>query len=168
VVYYLRLSSYIGSFVFMLLNKVPCRIIERQECVLSDKKRIWSAWPEADIPLLNAIDDLYNEGISASNNWYQFLPDCRALSYPHIQGFDQYLLIVLTAAESTENATSNKMENTQSRLLQWALSTLRGLRTLERYHELWNRDLLSVFRHFKSWVLLKLHWSLPLIVFPPS
>jgi len=139
----------VGSFVFMLHSHLP--FYRKAGMWPFGEESVYECMAESYVPLLNAIGDLYDEGIPAKLTIGITPILAEQLADPHLnQGFDKYLQDRIEAAQKDEARYTPRGDHDPDRLhlaryyLNWFQSIRRD------YHERWNRDIIGGFRKYQD------------------
>jgi 1,4-alpha-glucan branching enzyme len=140
----------VGSFVFMLHSHLP--FYRKAGMWPFGEESVYECMAESYIPLLNAIDELWDEGIPAKLTIGITPVLAEQLADAHINaGFEKYLRVRLQAAQKDERRFSARGETPNADYLHLArFYTSWFSQTLDHYVERWNRDLLAGFRKFQD------------------
>lgn len=139
----------VGSFVFMLHSHLP--FYRKAGMWPFGEESVYECMAETYIPLLNAIGDLWDEGIPANLTIGITPVLAEQLADEHLnRGFDKYLQDRITAAQQDEQRYQPRTEHNPDKLhlarfyLNWFQSIRRD------YHERWNRDIIAGFKKYQD------------------
>ncbi|HEY9787619.1 MAG TPA: 1,4-alpha-glucan branching protein domain-containing protein [Candidatus Obscuribacterales bacterium] len=140
----------VGSFVFMLHSHLP--FYRKAGMWPFGEESVYECMAESYIPLLNAIGDLWDEGIGAKLTIGLTPILTEQLADEHLnQGFDKFLRDRIEAAQLDEKRYSQRGETPNADYLHLARFYLNWFQQIRRdYHERWNRDIIGAFRHFQD------------------
>ncbi|MGH9547722.1 MAG: DUF1957 domain-containing protein, partial [Terriglobales bacterium] len=115
------------------------------------EESVYECMAETYVPLLNAIADLWDEGIPAKLTIGITPILAEQLADPHLNaGFDKFLADRIDAAQQDEVRYSQRNEHKPD-LLQLARFYLNWFQATRRdYHERWNRDIIGGFRKYQD------------------
>lgn len=115
------------------------------------EENVYECMAETYIPLLNAIADLWDEGIAAKLTIGITPILAEQLADPHMnRGFDKFLTDKIEAAQEDELIYAPRGEHKPD-LLQLARYYVNWFQNIRRdYHERWNRDLIAGFRKYQD------------------
>lgn len=116
------------------------------------EESVYECMAETYIPLLNAIADLWDEGIPAKLTIGITPILCEQLSDPHLNaGFDKFLGDRIHAAQQDEKRFSPRGEAANVDFLHLAKFYTNWFEKIRRdYHERWNRDIIAGFRKYQD------------------
>ena len=140
----------VGSFVFMLHSHLP--YYRKAGMWPFGEESVYECMAETYIPLLNAIGDLWDEGIAAKLTVGITPILAEQLCDPHLNaGFDKFLQVRLEAAQKDEKRFSARSENHNPDYLHLARFYVNWFSQVRRdYHERWNRDIIGAFRKYQD------------------
>jgi 1,4-alpha-glucan branching enzyme len=140
----------VGSFVFMLHSHLP--YYRKAGMWPFGEESVYECMAETYIPLLNAVGDLWDEGIPAKLTIGITPILCEQLADPHLHaGFDKYLGDRIAAAQKDEKRFSLRGEAANEDRLHLARFYTNWFTSIRRdYHERWNRDLIAGFRKYQD------------------
>ncbi len=140
----------VGSFVFMLHSHLP--FYRKAGMWPFGEESVFECMAESYIPLLNAVGDLWDEGIAAKLTIGITPILAEQLADEHInRGFDQYITTRLEAAKADEKRFANRGESPDPTRLQLARFYVNWFtQTLKDYHDRWGRDLIAGFRKYQD------------------
>ncbi|HEY9682495.1 MAG TPA: 1,4-alpha-glucan branching protein domain-containing protein [Oculatellaceae cyanobacterium] len=140
----------VGSFVFMLHSHLP--YYRKAGMWPFGEESVYECMAETYIPLLNAIADLWDEGIPAKLTIGITPILCEQLSDPHLNaGFDKFLGDRIHAAQQDEKRFSPRGEAANVDFLHLAKFYTNWFEKIRRdYHERWNRDIIAGFRKYQD------------------
>jgi 1,4-alpha-glucan branching enzyme len=140
----------VGSFVFMLHSHLP--YYRKAGMWPFGEESVYECMAETYIPLLNAIGDLWDEGIAAKLTIGITPILAEQLCDPHLNaGFDKFLQDRLTAAQKDEKRFSARSETHNPDYLHLARFYVNWFLQVRRdYHERWNRDLIGAFKKYQD------------------
>ncbi|HEY9758576.1 MAG TPA: 1,4-alpha-glucan branching protein domain-containing protein [Oculatellaceae cyanobacterium] len=140
----------VGSFVFMLHSHLP--YYRKAGMWPFGEESVYECMAETYIPLLNAIADLWDEGIPAKLTIGITPILCEQLSDPHLNaGFDKFLGDRIHAAQQDEKRFSPRGEAANVDFLHLAKFYTSWFEKIRRdYHERWNRDIIAGFRKYQD------------------
>lgn len=140
----------VGSFVFMLHSHLP--FYRKAGMWPFGEESVYECMAETYIPLLNAIGDLWDEGIPAklTIGITPILAD--QLADEHLkQGFEKFLNDKIEAAQKDETYYGPRGETPNPDYLHLARFYLNWFQqTRKDFHERWNRDLIGAFKRFQD------------------
>jgi 1,4-alpha-glucan branching enzyme len=140
----------IGSFVFMLHSHLP--FYRKAGMWPFGEESVYECMAETYIPLLNAIADLYEEGLSANLTIGLTPILCEQLADEHFKlGFEKFLSLRIEAAHADEAkyASFGKEPNAELHhlakfYLDWFLSIQKD------FKQRWNRDIIGGFKKYQD------------------
>ncbi len=140
----------VGSFVFMLHSHLP--FYRKAGMWPFGEESVYECMAESYIPLLNAISELWHEGIPAKLTIGITPILAEQLADPHINlGFEKYLNTRLEAAKRDEKRFSPRGEAADPDLLHLARFYVNWFsQTLKHYVEVWDRNILAGFRKYQD------------------
>jgi 1,4-alpha-glucan branching enzyme len=140
----------VGSFVFMLHSHLP--YYRKAGMWPFGEESVYECMAETYIPLLNAIADLWDEGIPAKLTIGITPILCEQLADPHLNaGFDKFLGDRIQAAQQDEKRFSPRGEAANVDYLHLAKFYTGWFEKIRRdYHERWNRDIIAGFRKYQD------------------
>jgi 1,4-alpha-glucan branching enzyme len=116
------------------------------------EESVYECIGETYIPLLNAVADLWNEGIPAKLTIGMTPILCEQLSDPHLNaGFDKYLSDRIDAAQKDEKRFSPRGETPNETFLHLARFYANWFQNIRKdYHERWNRDIIGGYKKYQD------------------
>jgi 1,4-alpha-glucan branching enzyme len=140
----------VGSFVFMLHSHLP--YYRKAGMWPFGEESVYECMVETYIPLLNAIGDLWDEGIPAKLTLGITPILGEQLADPHLnEGFDKFLQARIEAAQLDEKKYASRSETHNPELLHLARFYLNWFQQIRRdYHERWNRDIIGGLRKYQD------------------
>ncbi len=140
----------VGSFVFMLHSHLP--YYRKAGMWPFGEESVYECMAETYIPLLNAIGDLYDEGIAAKLTIGITPILCEQLADADLNlGFDKFLGDRITAAQKDEKRFSPRGESPNADYLHLARFYSKWFQNVRRdYHERWNRDIIGAFKKYQD------------------
>jgi 1,4-alpha-glucan branching enzyme len=116
------------------------------------EESVFECMAETYIPLLNAIADLWEEGIPAKLTVGITPILAEQLADPHLNaGFDNFLSTRLEAAKQDEKRFSSRGESSNPELLHLARFYVNWFAQIQNdYKERWTKDILGGFRKFQD------------------
>lgn len=140
----------VGSFVFMLHSHLP--FYRKAGMWPFGEESVYECMAETYIPILNAIGDLWDEGIPAKLTIGLTPILAEQLNDEHLkQGFEKFLQNRIEAAQQDEVVYGPRGETPNPDNLHLARFYLNWFSQLKRdFHERWNRDLIGAFRRFQD------------------
>lgn len=140
----------VGSFVFMLHSHLP--YYRKAGMWPFGEESVYECIAESYIPLLNAIGDLWDEGIPAKLTVGITPVLAEQLSDEHFKrGFDKFIADKIEAAQKDEKLYSLKGETPNPNHLHLARFYSNLFQSLKRdWNERWNRDLIAGFKRFQD------------------
>ena len=140
----------VGSFVFMLHSHLP--YYRKAGMWPFGEESVYECMAETYIPLLNAIADLWDEGIPAKLTIGITPILCEQLADPHLNaGFDKFLGDRIAAAQKDEKRFSPRGESANPDYLHLAKFYASWFQNIRRdYHERWNKDIIAGFRKYQD------------------
>jgi 1,4-alpha-glucan branching enzyme len=140
----------VGSFVFMLHSHLP--FYRKAGMWPFGEESVFECMAESYIPLLDAIADLWDEGIPAKLTIGITPVLAEQLADAHINaGFEKYLNTRLEAAKKDESRFSARGEKPDPDLLHLArfyVAWFSQIRT--HYNDRWHKDILAGFRKYQD------------------
>ncbi|HMW90475.1 MAG TPA: DUF1957 domain-containing protein [Candidatus Obscuribacter sp.] len=140
----------IGSFVFMLHSHLP--YYRKAGMWPFGEESVYECMAETYIPLLNAIAELYNEGLNANLTIGLTPVLCEQLADEHIKdGFETYLQARIKAARQDEGRYTNRGSDPNPELHHLSRFYLNWFLSIEKdFKEKWNRDILAGFKKYQD------------------
>ncbi|MDX1989919.1 MAG: hypothetical protein SFV17_24720, partial [Candidatus Obscuribacter sp.] len=140
----------IGSFVFMLHSHLP--YYRKAGMWPFGEESVYECMAETYIPLLNAIAELYNEGLNANLTIGLTPVLCEQLADEHIKdGFETYLQARIKAARQDEGRYTNRGSDPNPELHHLSRLYLSWFMSIEKdFKEKWNRDILAGFKKYQD------------------
>jgi len=140
----------VGSFVFMLHSHLP--FYRKAGMWPFGEESVFECMAESYIPILNAVADLWDEGIAAKLTIGITPILAEQLADPHLnEGFDKYITLRIEAAKKDEKRFSARGESPNPDFLHLARFYSNWFTQIQKdYHERWNRDLIAGFRKYQD------------------
>lgn len=140
----------VGSFVFMLHSHLP--FYRKAGMWPFGEESVYECMAETYIPLLNAISDLWDEGIAAKLTIGITPILAEQLADPHLNaGFERYLSLRLEAAKADEKRFSAKGQTPNLEYLHLARFYVNWFAQVHKdYKERWNKNILAGFKKFQD------------------
>lgn len=140
----------VGSFVFMLHSHLP--FYRKAGMWPFGEESVFECMAESYIPLLNAIADLWDEGIAPKLTIGITPILAEQLADRHLNaGFEQFLATRLEAAKADEKRFSSRGETPSAELLHLARFYVNWFAQVQSdYKERWRRDLLAGFKKYQD------------------
>lgn len=140
----------VGSFVFMLHSHLP--FYRKAGMWPFGEESVFECMAESYIPLLNAIADLWDEGIAPKLTIGITPILAEQLADRHLNaGFEQFLATRLEAAKADEKRFSTRGETPSAELLHLARFYVNWFAQVQSdYKERWRRDLLAGFKKYQD------------------
>ena len=140
----------VGSFVFMLHSHLP--FYRKAGMWPFGEESVYECMAETYIPLLNAIADLWEEGIPAKLTIGITPILAEQLADRHLNaGFERFLETRLEAAKQDERRFCSRGETPSTDLLHLARFYINWFgQILSDYKERWHRDIIGGFRKYQD------------------
>ncbi len=140
----------VGSFVFMLHSHLP--FYRKAGMWPFGEESVYECMAESYIPLLNAIGDLWDEGIQAKLTVGITPILGEQLSDPHLnKGFEKFLADRIEAAQLDEQRYSPRGETPNPDFLHLARFYLNWFQQIRKdYHDRWNRDIIGGLKKYQD------------------
>jgi len=140
----------VGSFVFMLHSHLP--YYRKAGMWPFGEESVFECMAETYIPLLNIIDELWQEKIPAKLTIGVTPILAEQLADKHLnEGFAKFLATRLEAAKNDEKRFASHGESANQDLLHLAHFYVNWFSRLQRdYVQRWNKDIIGAFRKFQD------------------
>lgn len=140
----------VGSFVFMLHSHLP--FYRKAGMWPFGEESVYECMAESYIPILNAVGDLWDEGIPAKLTIGITPILAEQLADEHLnKGFEKFLNNRIEAAQKDEARYSPRGELANPDLLHLARFYLQWFQQIHKdYTQRWNRDIIGSFRRFEE------------------
>jgi 1,4-alpha-glucan branching enzyme len=140
----------VGSFVFMLHSHLP--FYRKAGMWPFGEESVFECMAETYIPLLNAIADLWDEGIAAKLTIGITPILAEQLADEHLnKGFEKFLADRLEGAKKDEKLYVKGKSERDQNLLQLARFYIKWFSNIQRdYQVRWKRDLIGGFRKYQD------------------